>query len=1069
MARKSAASSSVPQPRAYPFVGNAPSIDIERPVQSMMELAAQLGPIYRLEFPSQTALVVGEHALVDELCDETRFEKKVHAPLRFLRDLAGDALFTADNDDPAWGVAHRLLMPAFGPSAMRRYWTDMVDIADQLVTKWERLGPTVEHDVADAMTRLTLDTIALTGFGYRFNSYYQREMHPFVDAMVRALGEAGARSRRLSLHSKLMLSTRRQYERDLQLMYGVVDEVIRERKSDPKAPGAAKDLLDLMLEGRDPVTGASLSDVQIRFQIMTFLIAGHETTSGLLSFTIYQLLRHPEIMAKLVEEVDDVLGPDRGRPVLFEDIAKLRYVEQTLKESLRLWPTAPAFGLTARTDTTLANGVAVGAGDTVLVLTPTLHRDPVVWADPETFDPDRFAPDRAASIPPNAWKPFGTGQRACIGRAFAMQEATLVLALLAWRFELSSPHPYELVVKESLTLKPEGLMVRAKPRASTASAAAVRPLGQVVVAHADEPATVATHGTPLLVLFGSNSGSSADFAERFARDALRRGYSPKVAPLDEYVGRLPRGDGGVVIITGSYNGQPPDNARRFVQWLDAIESGELEGVRYTVLGCGHRDWASTYQAVPRRIEARLAHAGAHCLHPRGEADAGGDFFGTYESWARSAIERFDSERGVTAVAASDSVDVPRYAIEQVDGATDSFAAAYGAVPMTIAANRELVRQGGDETRSKRHIEILLPDGVTYRAGDYLAVLPENDRDLVEAAARRFAVRPQDTVVIRKTSDEPSLLPVDRPITVGQLLGRYIELKSPATRGDLRTLAAACPCPPEAKLLLALAEDSARFEAEILGKRISVLDLLQRFGSVALPLATFLELAPPLKPRRYSIASSPLADPRRCTLTVAVLDAPAWSGNGPFRGTCSNHLARLEPGETFYGSITSPNTPFRLPDDPAAPVLMIAAGTGIAPFRGFVEERALLAARGERLGAAELFFGCDHPEVDFLYRDELAAWQERGAVYVRPAYFKQEHDGVMFVQHRLWRDRERVIELLEGAARIYVCGDGKRMAPAVRSTLEKIYAESRGVSAAAAGEWLVGMEASGRYVADVFSG
>src|SRR3569623_1022534 len=264
--------SSVPQPRAYPFVGNAPSIDIDAPVQSMMRLAQDLGPVYRLQFPSQPALVVGEYRLVEELSDPTRFEKIVHAPLRQLRDLGGDALFTADNDDPAWAIAHRLLMPAFGAPAMRRYWADMVDITDQLVTKWERLGPGIDHDVADNMTRLTLDTIALSGFSYRFNSYYQREMHPFVDSMVRALGEAGTRSRRFALQSRLMLVTRRQYERDLTLMYDVVDEVIRERKSQPKSDGAPKDLLDLML------ADGALTDVQIRFQIMTIRSAGTTPT-----------------------------------------------------------------------------------------------------------------------------------------------------------------------------------------------------------------------------------------------------------------------------------------------------------------------------------------------------------------------------------------------------------------------------------------------------------------------------------------------------------------------------------------------------------------------------------------------------------------------------------------------------------------------------------------------------------------------------------------------------------------------------------------------------------------------
>jgi cytochrome P450 / NADPH-cytochrome P450 reductase len=223
---------------------------------------------------------------------------------------------------------------------------------------------------------------------------------------------------------------------------------------------------------------------------------------------------------------------------------------------------------------------------------------------------------------------------------------------------------------------------------------------------------------------------------------------------------------------------------------------------------------------------------------------------------------------------------------------------------------------------------------------------------------------------------------------------------------------------------------------------------------------------PMKPRRYSIASSPLAKPDRCALAVAVLDAPSWSGSGRYRGTCSSHLAQLAPGSTVLGSIVSPNTPFHLPEDPLTPVLFIGAGTGIAPFRGFIEERATLAAAGTRLGPAELFFGCDHPDVDFLYRDELGMWEQLGAVNVRPAFFKQDD---MFVQHRLWTDRARVTELLDAGAKIFLCGDGKRMAPAVRETLERIHAEQAGVSETAARDWLRGLEASGRYVADVFSG
>ena len=203
-------------------------------------------------------------------------------------------------------------MPAFGPLGIRGMFDQMLDIADQMLVRWERFGPNAVIDVTDDMTRLTLDTIALCAFDYRFNSFYQREMHPFVDAMVDALSETGARERRLDIANKLMLRTRRAYEDDLQLMREVADALIAERKRDPERR-EKKDLLGLMLQGRDPVTGEGLSDENIRYQLVTFLIAGHETTSGLLSFATYFLCKNPQVLAKARAEVDAVLGDEMPR------------------------------------------------------------------------------------------------------------------------------------------------------------------------------------------------------------------------------------------------------------------------------------------------------------------------------------------------------------------------------------------------------------------------------------------------------------------------------------------------------------------------------------------------------------------------------------------------------------------------------------------------------------------------------------------------------------------------------------------------------------------------------------
>jgi cytochrome P450/NADPH-cytochrome P450 reductase len=331
----------VPQPPLKPVIGNLQEIDKEIPVQSMMRLAREYGPIFKMRIFDREMYLVSSQELVNELSDETRFNKRVHQTLQELRAAGGDGLFTAFNSEPNWARAHRILMPAFGPIGVRDMFPKMLDIAEQMFLRWERFGADSVIDVPDSMTRLTLDTIALCAFDYRFNSFYSDEMHPFVGAMVGALAESGARSRRPRVMSNLMLSTARRYQADIDLMTTIASDLIAERRADPKAADKA-DLLTRMISGRDPETGEGLDDANIVNQMITFLIAGHETTSGLLSFATYLLLKNPEAMQAARAQVDAVLGDEMPR---VEHLGELRYVEQVLMETLRLWPTAPAFAL----------------------------------------------------------------------------------------------------------------------------------------------------------------------------------------------------------------------------------------------------------------------------------------------------------------------------------------------------------------------------------------------------------------------------------------------------------------------------------------------------------------------------------------------------------------------------------------------------------------------------------------------------------------------------------------------------------------------------------------------------
>ncbi len=1014
----------VPQPPPHPIFQNAPDMGLEAPIQSLMGLATEYGPCFKLALPGRGMLVVSNHALVDELCASGDYEKALSGPLETLRDVAGDGLFTARPGEASWGRAHRLLAPAFGPLAMRSYFDRMKVIADQLVDRWARLGPSVPIDVADDMTRLTLDTIALCGFDYRFHSFYQTELHPFVGAMVRALAEAYTRSTQLPIQRVLRLSATRRYRRDIALMNEVVDQVITERRAQGDTADNS-DLLGRMLTAVDPRTGEGLSDENIRFQIVTFLIAGHETTSGLLSFAVHFLLQNPDVLARAKAEVDRVLGGDAPR---FEHLQQLTYIDQVLRETLRLWPTAPAFALQPKAPTTLGGRYPVTPDDQLVVLIPTLHRDPTVWADPEAFDPDRFAPERRSTIPAHAWKPFGHGQRACIGRLFALQEATLVLAMVLQRFDFIDGHDTPLRIKETLTLKPDGLFVRVRPRADrpVPPSAAPVPVAPVALPH---------HGTPLRVLFGSNTGTAESFAQRIAESGRRSGYRVTLSPMDAAVDNLPT-DGALVVVTASYNGQPPDNARLFCDWLDALPDGALAGLNTAVLGCGHRDWAQTFQAVPARVEHALERLGTTSLVDRGALDGALDLEEQVGTWLQDfwpATHRaFDVDAAPEAPASTAPLQLTLL------DPTDPLARVHGLQPARIERVRQLVDTTVPFARSKLSVTLRLPDGMAYRPGQHLEVLGMNRSERV-AAWLTWLDLPGHTLVQRAAGGR-GLLPTDRPVSLAETLERYVDLGAPASLRALQAVLAAVRCPPERAALQRWLADPSAYETEVRAPRRDLLTVLTACPSVRLPLADIFDLLVPMVPRRYSISSSPRVDPTLCTLTVAHVTGPALAGSGSYEGVASGTLARAQPGDRLLVAVREPHGPFALPENDATPVVFIGAGTGIAPFMGFLEDRAMRAFAGDTLGPAHLFFGCDHPEVDFLYRPELEEWASTGLVRVHTAFFQQPDGDITFVQHRLWAERARVADLIRRGAVFYICGDGARMAPGVREVLARILAE-----------------------------
>ncbi|MES2602434.1 MAG: cytochrome P450 [Pseudomonadota bacterium] len=1070
----------IPHPPKKPVVGNMLSLDSTAPVQDLVRKSKELGPIFWLDMMGQPLVIVSGFDLVNELSDEKRFDKAVRGALRRVRAIGGDGLFTADTTEPNWNKAHNILLSPFGGRAMQSYHPMMVDIAEQLVKKWERLNADDEIDVVHDMTALTLDTIGLCGFDYRFNSFYREDYHPFVGALVRSL-ETIMMTRGIPLEGLFMRARRADMAADVAFMNNMVDEIVAERRKNAEAAASTKDMLNAMMTGVDKVTGEQLDDVNIRYQINTFLIAGHETTSGLLSCAIYAMLKHPEVLKKAYEEVDRVLGPDVDAKPTFQQVTQLQYISQILKESLRMWPPAPAYGVSPLKDEMIGGKYKLRKGTFVTVLVMALHRDPSVWGPhPDVFDPENFSREAETKRPANAWKPFGNGQRACIGRGFAMHEAALALGMILQRFKLLDHTRYQMHLKETLTIKPDGFKIKVRARSDNDRTIVANRPGAAAVASsagATAPARVRPgHNTSLLILYGSNLGTAEDLAHRVADLAEVNGFATKLAPLDDYVGNL-SDQGGVIIFCASYNGAPPDNATQFVKWLSTdLPKDAFKGVRYAVFGCGNSDWLATYQSIPRMIDERLAAHGATPAVVRGEGDARDDLDGQFEKWFKSvreiAVKEFSIDTGFT----REANDEPLYKIEPVaHSAVNTVAVSGGAVPVKMLVNDELQNKSGSNpsTRSTRHIEVELPENVTYRVGDHLSIIPRNDPVLVDAVARRFGFLPADQVRLHVATGRRAQLPVDNAVSVGRLLTEFVELQQVATRKQIQIMSEHTRCPmTKPKLEALIGDDPASTElyrSEILAKRRSVYSLLEEYPACELPFHTYLEMLSLLSPRYYSISSSPaVAGTSKCSVTVGVVDAPASSGRGTYKGVCSNYLSSRRAGDVVHAIVRETKAGFRLPENPATPIIMVGPGTGLAPFRGFLQERAAMKAEGKSLGPSVLFFGCRHPEQDFLYADELKGFADEGITDLHVA-FSRADTPKSYVQDLIAAQKDKVWKLIEAGAIIYVCGDGGKMEPDVKRVLTTIYRERSGADEAAALRWIDSMGTQNRYVLDVWAG
>lgn len=524
------------------------------------------------------------------------------------------------------------------------------------------------------------------------------------------------------------------------------------------------------------------------------------------------------------------------------------------------------------------------------------------------------------------------------------------------------------------------------------------------------------------VLFGTETGHARAIAGRIGQLFADRNTAHRVVSMGDYKPRNLKDEQLLIVVTATHGeGDPPESARGFFEFLMGRKAPKLDGLRFAVLGLGDSSYAQ-FCKTARDIDARLEALGATRLQPRVDCDV--DFEAAAGAWISEVAPQFEALAGASVAA------VPAGA-----PASSTAPEAGRRVSATVLEHIRLNGRGSD--KATWHIEFDVSDGgLQHLPGDSLGVVVDNDPALVAEVVEQLGLGADEALL--------GALRSDYELTV--LTPGFIEAY--ARVGGIEPLAKLCA-------------DADRTALRRYMDNRQIIDVVREYPVRGLGAGEFTGLLRKLEPRLYSIASSAAAAPGEIHLTVAEVNF-----RSPFAerlGAASGCLARrTEPGATFQVYVER-NEQFRLPDDPQAPVIMIGAGTGVAPFRAFLQERE---ARGI-CGPSWLFFGDRHFRTDFLYQAEWQQYLREGWLARMDVAFSRDQAQKIYVQDRLRERGREVWRWIEEGACLYVCGDAKAMAPDVQAALLDIIATHGGRDEESAREYLNELTLERRYRRDVY--
>ncbi|MBM7570470.1 assimilatory sulfite reductase (NADPH) flavoprotein subunit [Aquibacillus albus] len=567
------------------------------------------------------------------------------------------------------------------------------------------------------------------------------------------------------------------------------------------------------------------------------------------------------------------------------------------------------------------------------------------------------------------------------------------------------------------------------------SEAAATTLEDAIEAEPTTSANTEVETREVTILFGTDTGNAQALAEEFSQKLEQQQLKVTVSCFDDFKPKALKKVEDLLIVTSTHgDGDPPDNALSFYDFLHSKRAPKLEGVRFSVLALGDSSYEFFCQ-TGKDFDKRLEELGAERIYPRVDCDL--DFEEPAAEWFEAVFDKLGASSSSTQASGIDQT--------AVDDDQPSYSRSN---PFRAEVLENINLNGRGSNKETRHVELDLEDSnLVFEPGDSLGVYPENDPDLVDELIETMGWNAEESIPINKQGDLYSLREaLTSTFEITTLTKPLLEKAAQLTNNE------------ELKSLIQ-PENKEALTAYIEGR--DLIDFVRDFGPWQASATDFINILRKIPVRLYSIASSLKAYEDEVHLTIGTV---RYHAHGRDRtGVCSGQCAeRIEVGDSLKVFVQK-NPNFRLPENPDTPVIMIGPGTGVAPYRAFLQEREEIGAEGDNW----LFFGEQHFMTDFLYQTEWQQWLKDGVLSRMDVAFSRDTDEKVYVQHRMLEKSREFYQWLEAGAHVYVCGDEKHMAKDVHATILSILEKEGGMSQEEAEAFLTDMRKQKRYQRDVY--